>query len=51
MKEPLRQRKKTRTRHAILENAARIFAEKGFEATTLGEIAEAEAHRLGWRGL
>ncbi len=41
MKESLRQRKKTRTRRAIFEEASRIFLEKGFEATTLEEIAEA----------
>ena len=41
MKESLRQRKKTRTRRAIFEEASRIFREKGFEATTLEEIAEA----------
>jgi AcrR family transcriptional regulator len=41
MKEPLRQRKKNQTRAAIIERAARIFRRKGFEATTLEEIAEA----------
>ena len=41
MKPPLRQRKKDQTRAAIVENATRIFRQKGFEATTLDEIAEA----------
>jgi AcrR family transcriptional regulator len=41
MRPPLRQRKKDQTRAAIVANAARIFRKKGFEATTLLEIAEA----------
>lgn len=41
MKPPLRQRKKDQTRAAIVGNATRIFRRKGFEATTLDEIAEA----------
>lgn len=41
MKKPLRQRKKDKTRKAILENADRIFRKKGFDAATLDEIAEA----------
>lgn len=41
MKEPLRQRKKNQTRAAIIDKATRIFRRKGFEASTLDEIAEA----------
>lgn len=41
MKEPLRQRKKTRTRRAIVEASTALFQRKGFEATTLEEIADA----------
>lgn len=40
-KEPLRERKKRRTRRAIIESAWALFERKGFEATTLDEIAEA----------
>lgn len=41
MRPPLRQRKKDQTRAAIVENANRIFRKKGFDATTLDEIADA----------
>lgn len=41
MKEPLRQRKKNQTRRAIVETAANLFRKKGFDATTLEEIADA----------
>lgn len=41
MKEPLRQRKKNQTRRAIIDTAANLFRKKGFEATTLEEIADA----------
>jgi len=40
---PRRRGQKTRT--AILDHAERIFAERGFEATTLGEIASAAGIR------
>lgn len=36
-----RARKKAATKHAIQEHALRLFAEKGYEATTVDEIAAA----------
>ncbi|WP_052852443.1 TetR/AcrR family transcriptional regulator [Streptomyces avicenniae] len=37
----LRERKKLRTRHALVDEALRLFTEKGFAAATLDELVEA----------
>src|SRR5579859_5159842 len=37
---PLRERKRLRTRRTLAEVALRLFTEKGFDATTLDELAE-----------
>ncbi|AJE87686.1 TetR/AcrR family transcriptional regulator [Streptomyces sp. SCSIO ZS0520] len=37
----LRERKKAKTREAIQQHALRLFREQGYEATTMGQIADA----------
>lgn len=43
---PLRQRKKAKTREAIISAASKLFSSQGFDATTLDQIADlAEVHK------
>ncbi|MDA0563279.1 TetR/AcrR family transcriptional regulator [Streptomonospora sp. S1-112] len=38
---PLRERKKLRTRHALIDTALRMFTERGFDGATLDELCDA----------